>query len=1131
MAVDSGKLGLALRNQGAFSPLPVRRAPIGGLRLNAGSRGSYIPPDQRKKKPSDDAPDNVLEWFGDAAADLGKAAGNIIPGAVHLGAGIAKQVTAPVRMGYDVLKGDLELGDAAKVGLTLLAPWEKEELGVADLADKYTPLSQQMGQSFGQTALRLRHPTRYLDAIREGNIVNVALEDAGNLSLFAAPLAKTFGVAGRSAEAAGMGSQAARTGAAGAFARLERGAKITQKMGGQFSDLPISLPRQGLRVAGKRIGGMLQKSEGLRARFPEWATPEARAARREARAGDVQARRRTTHLTKRFEQEVGARSPIDSLPEEGAAMALINGVGRYDDFAIRQARKAGVPVSSGEVREMHQLHDLPEQSYSPEAQAIVREYQAGTLAPEIRARVDRYMEVARRELGAGTERALLGSGRRKGTLDPRYLGDDPFDEYIIDALKERGVDKAALAMLDQGRAQGVTWDDLHAQNPGLGISDILDSPDVYPTAWRPPMQSALRIQAGLDEMVATRNAALGRNDAAPRLPLRPADQLAAGLGRPEYLPGGNSDIVNPRSNRQGLEGTNIGFNGIVDVTSENFRGTGKYQPYSFRALADHLGREVSQTTRNEALLRWVESSTKRVDKVIDPAWLRQQRIEAERMAIVERATDVKARAQQHFGQMVDDLLREHNLEVLHGDLVNPKNGDFSPDVGAEYSRITEDTLVVPAGTKESLRKRFDSKDMNLVLRGLRAVNAAWKRNVLPFSVRWHLGDMVGGAFMSWTAGGIPPWEMFGSMKRLEDIGPNAQSLFDKYVIDNENFIDQGLNMQQMEWLRGEGVGLREPRTRLGKRYDNVRQRSFKANDAINRFNRHHYVAAKLQKLLDEKGLSLDSLADEAGWQTPEVQRAIEDAVTDANKTMGVFDDLTPFEQRWMKNIFPFYVWQRHITKLAWRMAVDNPARLMWTMRLGAYGAGEEPDVPSWLRGSIEVGGILIPTNYINPLNDVAGGGMFTDPLKSMSPGIKVPVALFTGADLNKGGLQVTRPYGTGNFNRDTGAPVDTPLITRPLEALYYAARMLPIPRVAMDVAPTGEIGPIGFGPHPRYGQGTLMVNSRGEPIDTNSRWAKAAGLIGLPVPTTVEDAEAIMASGARRKKRNNQASSQIRIGL
>lgn len=1121
MAVDSGKLGLVLRNQGALAPLPARRVPTGGLRLSTGSRGSYIPPDQRKK-PKDDAPDGVLDWFGDAVSDIGRAAVNIVPGAYHLGVNVGKQILTPVRLGVDVARGDISLDDAGKVLAAQAMPWQKEEWGISDLADKYSPISQQMGTSFGQTALRLRHPSRYLDAIKRGDIVDVALEDAGNISLVAAPLGKVLGAGARTAEAAGMGTRAtagaAGSGAAGALAQLERGARITQKMGGQFSDLPVSLPRQGLRIAGKRIGGLLEGSEALRARFPQWATPEARAWWKETRAGDVLSNRRRTHLTKRFEEQVGSRNPLDSLPEEGAAMALINGVGAYDDFAIQQAQAAGLNVTPEQVRQMHQTHDLPEQSYSPEAQAIVREYRAGTLAPEIRARVDKYMEVARRELDTVTDRALNGDGRRKGTLDPRYLGDDPFDEFIAAALEKQGVDKATLDMLDQQRQQGVTWDDLDAQNPALGIGAILDSPDVYPTAWRPSMQAALRVQDELGPGVS--------------LPIRPADQLAAGLDRPQYLPGGNSDMVNPRSNRQGLEPTNVGSSGIVDVTSENFRGIGKYQPYSFRALADHLGREVSQTTRNQALLRWVETSaTKRVNAVISEDWLTEARAEAERMATIERATNVKARAQEHFGQMVDDKLREHNLEVLHGDLENPRNGDFSPDVGAEFSRITEDTVVVPAGTKESMRKRWDSKDMNKVLRGLRAVNAAWKRNVLPFSVRWHLGDMVGGAFMSWTAGGIPPWEMLSSLKRLDDIGPDAQALFDRYVLDNENFIDQGLNMQQMEWLRGEGVARREPRTRLGKRYDNVRNRSFKANDAINRFNRHHYVAARLQKLLDERGLSLDNLADDAGWNTPEVQRAVEDAVTDANKTMGVFDDLTPFEQRWMKNIFPFYVWQRHITKLAWRMAVDNPARLMWTLRLGAYGAGEEPELPAWLRGSIEVNGILIPTNYINPLNDVASGGMFSDPFKSMSPAIKMGVALTTGADLSKGLLQVTRPYGTGNFNPDTGAPENTPLITRPLEALYYGARMLPIPRVAMDVAPTGEIGPIGFGPHPRYGQGTLMVNSRGEPIDTNSRLAKLGGLIGLPMPTTLEDAEAIMASGQRRKKRTGQASNQIRIGL
>jgi hypothetical protein len=121
-------------------------------------------------------------------------------------------------------------------------------------------------------------------------------------------------------------------------------------------------------------------------------------------------------------------------------------------------------------------------------------------------------------------------------------------------------------------------------------------------------------------------------------------------------------------------------------------------------------------------------------------------------------------------------------------------------------------------------------------------------------------------------------------------------------------------------------------------------------------------------------------------------------------------------------------------------------------------------------------------------------------MRSMSPSIKLGIAGVTGADMSRGGLQVTRPFGTGNVD-DQGRAAGTPLFMRPLEMAYQAARVLPISRVAMDVAPQVKIGNVTLGPVSRYGSGDLMrkYGTKNTPYKKDSRLMRALPLLGLPI--------------------------------
>jgi hypothetical protein len=392
--------------------------------------------------------------------------------------------------------------------------------------------------------------------------------------------------------------------------------------------------------------------------------------------------------------------------------------------------------------------------------------------------------------------------------------------------------------------------------------------------------------------------------------------------------------------------------------------------------------------------------------------------------------------------------------------------------------------------------------------------------------------------MSWVGGGVPPWELVSSMQKIGDVSEAGREA----VFAHKDFQDSGLNLEDSRWMRQNG-GAEPPTTRLGKawhRAGDVRRKSFKVNESINRVNRQGYVLAKLQRLLEEKGLNLDDVDGAGAWDDPTVVKAVQDAVDDANEVMGTFDQMSPFERNYVRNIFPFWAWNRHITQLAWRTAIDNPARMMWTMRLGSYGASkEDADLLPWQVGSIAIGDKLIPTNFINPLNDVAGGSIYTPTgaLRSMSPGIKMIAATF-GKDFNRGAADITRPFdgkGLDELGRAGGIRMNLPIPGMGASAFAYnVLRQFPQTRELMNVLPTGQVGRLGLGPHPRYGTGELMIDNRGRPIDTDSRIQSLYGLIGLrgagdtPLLGSSSDNEEIIATRDRRRAEAAKRASNTR---
>lgn len=1116
-SLDAVRLGLPAPTR----PTTGRAVPAVPLRVRPRADLKALPPGAgtRAAKPDDgeDTNRSFLEQIGGALK-------GVVPGAIQLGISAGKAAAAPIRTVIDVAKGDEDFGDVALPAVrNLLNPISAvgdtvlENVAPNLVSDeqnaynrKYAGLQSEMGDSLVRTGGNLLHPSRYGKAIRNGRIVDTVLEDAGNIALIGGAASKVLGAGAGAAAAAGNVERAATLG------KYANAAERVAKVGGGIGDAPVSVFRKGIQGAGKVASGVVDGWAGmpveswqarLAAKAPLLTSGEGRFLKAGARRIGRDATRAESGVKRRLYRTV---QDLDlSVPEQGVITAVRTGLA---DQLVKLMDEKGMTLE--DARQVMISRDIPEQTLTADVAQLAVDYVNGYLPVEQMARIDKYGNVVDELMGEQTDRALAGTGRVSGPLDPAHLGNDPIMEKVDAAMKAEGskgldangnlIDPADQALYDS----------------------ILDNPQSWPARWRPAMRSAGLVRQELND---------------PTYPLRPTEMLAEGLPAPDYLPGGRSDLINPTSQGTGRVPTREGIRGFQGLASEQARVTSEVQPFSARALGEKAGREARVTTGNEGIHElFNDGRIKTVKDVIPSTRLDEIRVEAERQAKAQRGTprQITDATKELFGQMVLDELSTKGLDVIPGSRSAPALGDFDPASKVKFSMTDADSVVLPAGVKDRLIPYMTGREMGKFWNTVAKVNTKFKGVVLPFSLRWQLGDIVGGTFMSWVGGGIPPWELIDGMRQIKTVGERGTTA----IFDNPAFEDAGLNFEESRWMTN-ADDLPEPTTKVGKAWrkgGEVRRTSFKVNAAINRVNRQGYVLARLQKVLDERGISLD-LADEnpAAWQDPKVQEAITDAVDDANTVMGAFDEMSPFERRYVRNIFPFWAWNKHITQLAWTTAIDNPARMMWTMRLGTY--GQDPNDPMndlpWMAGGIPVGDKIIPTNFVNPFNDIGDGSIYTPTgaARALSPALKLGAAA-VGKDANRGFADITRPY-DGEGLDALGRPGGFRLLS-PTELAYQAIKQTPQGRGLLNVLPTSSVGDIGLGPHPRYGNGDFIVNRSGNPIDTTSRWQPLFGLAGiggtddaLPLVSDRADIKPIIdAKNAREREASRRARNTITFG-
>lgn len=679
-------------------------------------------------------------------------------------------------------------------------------------------------------------------------------------------------------------------------------------------------------------------------------------------------------------------------------------------------------------------------------------------------------------------------GRRATAAQGRALATGDLTEAALSAQAEQaGSSFAAGRRAEQASVRRRTAEqkltearDVHAKMVAeldTKIEAARRNPQNYPARWRPVMEANSRWAEHLKS--ASKNAGTPQDAAllaqmAHDVPLLPDELAAAGLDPQHVTQGYVADVRREQTAARASD--NIAPE--RKLAAEHERQAGSLIPMAPGKVAEMERSQAMARARNQVIQGVLEPQ--RFDAagnaVMDPAtntpvgYSRSARSvlrqdfdqvvnDARAFADSEKPGDA-AHAKRRVGEAVFKAMQEKGWEawnpadealLAHPPMVDP-----------------ESTLFLKNGSAAMLREYLAPKDAGPVLEAMQTINRKWKGLVLPFSVRWQIGDAVGNALMAWGGGGIDPATLASRFKEAREA--IARGEIPDRVTQNTLATDDPVLL-----------GLREeakpPRTPIGKGLKAVQDRAFKLNHTINSIERSAYYLERLDRL--------------GGEAAP---GAVEQAIRDANRTMGDFANLSPFERRYMTQALPFWSWIRHITRLTGRVAIDNPARLVFGLRLSAVYADDQTQLPGWAQGGLPIGNNVIPLGGLNPFADVFGGpaapvstsGGFggANVLRALSPAIQVPFAALTGKNLKRESFELTTP--TGSVRKDEyGKAVPTPLLGRPGALLSYIADQVPIAKSVRGLLPSVGSGSLNTGPAIRYDTGEAYRKGR-KPMQPDS---------------------------------------------
>jgi len=317
-------------------------------------------------------------------------------------------------------------------------------------------------------------------------------------------------------------------------------------------------------------------------------------------------------------------------------------------------------------------------------------------------------------------------------------------------------------------------------------------------------------------------------------------------------------------------------------------------------------------------------------------------------------------------------------------------GGLTEIVGAES--VDRNTIAMRIGLRDKISSRFEPVYGNTTPDAVKGVFGAvgrltsgWKSVVLPFSLRWQVGDLVGNVMNAWIRGDIPASEMVRAMNDVKNrlsVDENGLLRILGSDVANQAIVDPVLAALMGAGLEARGLrgaelraiqeGTNKP---LAERVSNrmfpkFRERAFNVNATQNLLARAAVAITKLEAELTARGRTLDEIDPITLLNDQELHNAVIKAVQETNDTLGAFSEMSPWERNTLRQVFPFWSWIKFINKAAVQLVLDQPDRVLFYGHLGSmYTSGDGKDLMDWLKDKTPTPFGLMDFRFLNPYSD------------------------------------------------------------------------------------------------------------------------------------------------------------------
>ena len=645
---------------------------------------------------------------------------------------------------------------------------------------------------------------------------------------------------------------------------------------------------------------------------------------------------------------------------------------------------------------------------------------------------------------------------------------------------------------------------------------------------------------------------------------------------PIYFPGGATSAVQESS----LIPMTMRSEGVPEQTKaqyEKLRQTG-LMATSVGQQAGKLNEILGQFSRNVVVEEFVSNPefALPVANVIDIERVAQIKEQATRelqsQGIPRNTPEFETSLKRRNGELLIRELRIHGYEpVSPVRLESPltENIPHAPFkglqeiVGAEV--VDANTIAMRIGLRETISSRFEAVHGNTTPSSITRVfdkvgklTQGWKSVVLPFSLRWQVGDLVGNVMNAWVRGDIPASEMVRAMQDVKNritVGSDGMVRTLKSDVANQAMADpvlaalvgagleaRGLRGAELQAI-GEGTLRPAVVPASSRMFPKFRQKAFNVNATQNLLARGAVAITKLEAELTSRGRTLDEIDPITLLNDKVLHDAVIKAVRETNDTLGAFAEMTPWERNVLRQVFPFWSWIKFINKAAAQLVLDQPDRVLFYGHLGSmYTSGEGKDLMDWLKDKTPTPFGFMDFRFLNPYSDAlifsrnpldAVSQTFTRPSPVIMTGIDAANAVgfyATGKNLipyggmSRPGYLEGRPGASARGFGDLVGEIGYMGLNRFGGPFRNALTVLPneIPLIAPEGRLIGT--DVAIGTRNRYPQGSARTQGIYAEPRLNPTVARVGSILAsLGIPTPIFDTEKAYAQGETQAAKDEKA--------